>query len=241
VDGHNWTDKTWGYRGTSGSEDLTRKYEGLLARAWDLAGSKGLCAAIYTQISDVETEANGLLTYDRAVVKVDVPRTSAVNRGQVGSIPVLREVVPTSEKEAQPWHFTTQEPAPGWFRPDFDASGWAEAPGGFGTKGTPGSVVRTEWKSPDIWLRREFTLPEGDTSRLVLTVHHDEDVEVYLNGVLAAREQGYGTDYEVVQISDAARATLRSGGRNVLAVHCHQTRGGQYVDVGLGTTEPPRR
>jgi hypothetical protein len=237
VDGHTWTDKTWGYRGTASQDDLTLKYERLLARAWDLKDREGLSAAIYTQITDVETEANGLLTYDRAVVKVDAARVTAVNRGQTASIPIVREVVPTSRTAAQTWRHTGKQPAADWFQPSFDDASWTEAPGGFGTRGTPGAVVGTEWKSPDIWLRRTFTLPGGDPSKLLLLVHHDEDAEVYLNGVLAARMSGYISEYDELSISDQARAALRPGGQNLIAVHCHQTRGGQYIDAGLGTTQ----
>jgi len=55
--------------------------------------------------------------------------------------------------------------------------------------------------------------------------------------VLARRTRGYTTDYEQVPIRAAALATVKSTG-NVLAVHCHQTTGGQYIDVGIVTLEP---
>jgi hypothetical protein len=45
-----------------------------------LIAEPGLSAAIYTQTSDVEIEVNGLMTYDRAVVKMDTERISAANR-----------------------------------------------------------------------------------------------------------------------------------------------------------------
>src|SRR5262249_57280746 len=89
-----------------------------------------------------------------------------------------------------------------------------------------------EWRSRDIWLRRTFTLPDLDRNALSLSVHHDEDAEIYLNGVLAARPGGFASDYDEVAISEEARAALRPG-KNVLAVHCHQTGGGQYIDVGI--------
>ena len=97
---------------------------------------------------------------------------------------------------------------------------------------TPGAVVRTVWNTDAIWLRREITLPDRPFADLRLQLHHDEDVEVYLNGVLAAKLAGYGTAYKDVPISEPARKTVRPG-VNVLAVSCRQTGGGQYIDVGL--------
>jgi hypothetical protein len=87
VDGHTWAKKTWGYRGTKDREDLTRKYEKLLAGVWMLKEAQGLSAAVYTQTTDVETEANGLMTYDREVIKMDAERVRAVNQGDFSRVP----------------------------------------------------------------------------------------------------------------------------------------------------------
>jgi beta-galactosidase/beta-glucuronidase len=87
VDGHTWTKKTWGYRGTKDREDLTRKYEKLLEAVWKLKKEKGLSAAVYTQTTDVETEANGLMTYDREVIKMDADRVRAANQGDFTHVP----------------------------------------------------------------------------------------------------------------------------------------------------------
>ena len=70
-------------------------------------------------------------------------------------------------------------------KPAFSDSAWKAGLGGFGAKDTPNAVARTEWKTPDIWLRREFDWPAGKTAHPVLSVYHDEDVEIYINGVLA--------------------------------------------------------
>jgi len=140
--------------------------------------------------------------------------------------------VPTAQREAVAWRYTFEKPADDWVRPDFKAEGWKEGPAGFGTAGTPGAVVRTPWNTADIWLRRDFTMPEGSFPGLQLLVHHDEDAEIYINGVLAAKLAGFVTDYEPAEINPAAKAALKPG-RNTLAVHCHQTIGGQYIDVGL--------
>jgi hypothetical protein len=229
--GHMWKQENWGYRGVADGKALTRQYVKLMSRAWQLRETDGLNAAIYTQITDVETEANGLLTYDRAVIKVDAAQVADANRGKAPPPAEQKVVLPTSEKDAQQWRYTTDKPAEGWNKPAFNDSAWKQGPGGFGTEGTPGATVRTTWNTPDIWIRREFTLDAVPASPLLL-MHHDEDAEVYVNGVLAARERRYVGSYEEFDLAPDARAALKPG-RNVIAVHCHQTAGGQYIDVGI--------
>ena len=65
-----------------------------------------------------------------------------------------------------------------------------------------------------------------------LYVHHDEDAEIYINGVLAARPRGFVAEYIPVRINDEARATIKPG-KNTIAIRCRQTSGGQYIDAGL--------
>ncbi len=114
-----------------------------------------------------------------------------------------------------------------------DRRPWKQGPGGFGTDGTPGTHVRTKWDTSDIWARREITIPAGtDIASLQLYIHHDEEADVYLNGVLAAKASGYTAEYDVINLLPEAKAALKPG-KNTIAVHCHQTSGGQYIDVGL--------
>ena len=94
-------------------------------------------------------------------------------------------------------------------------------------------MVRTRWSTGDIWLRREFTMPTGEQFDLQFYVYHDEDVELYINGVTAASESGFTTSYVPIEIRPTARELLKPGTKITLAVHCHQTEGGQGVDVGL--------
>ncbi|MCI0376894.1 MAG: hypothetical protein L0215_04765 [Gemmataceae bacterium] len=146
--------------------------------------------------------------------------------------PVVHTVVAHSREKEQQWRYTFAKPADHWYKPDFNDLSWKSGPGGFGIAGTPGAVVRTVWNTNAIWLRREIILPDGPFTHFHLQLHHDDDTEVYLNGVLAAKLPGYTTGYREVPISEEARKTLRPGA-NVLAVYCWQTGGGQYIDVGL--------
>jgi hypothetical protein len=151
--------------------------------------------------------------------------------------PTIQVVEHGSKNDGVAWKYTTDRPADGWIKPSFNDSRWQSGVGGFGTEGTPGSIVRTNWNSPDIYLRREIVVPEGaGVETLQLYVHHDEDAKIYINGVLAAHITGFTADYDTFEILPAAKKALKSG-KNLLAVHCHQTTGGQYIDVGLATVK----
>ena len=232
IPGHTWTQQSWGYQGMADRAALTKRYMDLLRKVYALKDSPGLSAAVYTQTTDVETECNGLMTYDREILKPDLAKVVAANRGELPPAPKPIVVLPTSEQNAATWQYTTQKPGADWYRTDFDATSWKQGPAGFGTRQTPGAVVRTEWNSADIWLRREFSLDAAPVGDLALRMHHDEDAEVYLNGVLAAKATGYTSAYEETAVLPAAKTTLKSG-KNCIAIHCHQTGGGQYIDAGL--------
>lgn len=145
----------------------------------------------------------------------------------------VTDVVATSQHEPFTWDYTFDQPAEGWAKPGFDCTGWKQGPAGFGTDGTPGAVVRTTWNTGDIWLRRLVTIPPGSYSNLQFYVYHDEDVEVYVDGELAASESGFTTGYVPLEINPVAKAFLKPGARVLLAAHCHQTTGGQNIDVGI--------
>src|SRR5262249_12075314 len=99
-------------------------------------------------------------------------------------VPELATVVPTSKEQGQKWRYTTEQPPDGWNLHDFIDTTWQEGVGGFGRNARTETVVRTEWKTDDIWLRHEFTMREGIPDILELRVIHDDDAEVYFNGVL---------------------------------------------------------
>ena len=69
IDGHVMVEKGWGYTKTETAEDLRASYSKLLSDIRDLI-PEGLAGVIYTQTTDVESEINGLLTYDR-IYKID--------------------------------------------------------------------------------------------------------------------------------------------------------------------------
>jgi hypothetical protein len=92
----------------------------------------------------------------------------------------------------------------------------------------------------DIWLRREFTLGSEDLREAQLQLHHDKDAEIHFNGVLAAQVNGFVTRYYEMSINtDDDDDTLKPG-VNRMAVLCHQTQGGQFIDVGILILRAPK-
>lgn len=154
--------------------------------------------------------------------------------------PVTKVIVPAADTEPAEWHYTTEEPPREWNAPKFDDSKWKVGKSGFGAGGPPNAHIGTDWTTSDIWLRREVTLPEGKLEDARLWVHHDEDVDVYINGVRAFHGNGYSENYGTARISPRALATLKPG-KNVIAVKCHQTTNGQYIDVGIVDIEQPHK
>ena len=234
---HMWSTNFWGYLRMTNAQALAERTINLLQRVQILRESFGLSAAIYTQTADVETECNGLLTYDRAIAKLD-PATVAIANWNSRERK-LRVIAPNALYARVTWKYTVNPPDANWAKPGYDDSKWQSGVGGFGANGTPGSVINTPWDTNDIWLRREFVLDSTDLRGARIQFHHDEDAEVYLNGVLAIQAPGFVTSYEELAPNAAALATLKTG-TNTIAVHCHQTKGGQYIDAGIIAPDLPK-
>ena len=227
---------------------LQKDYYSMLSFLSDIT-PHGKDAANHVPIPSPEERAD----YERQMVAKQ--RREAMLQGQIGAIekefldqlkqkhPDLKKrlakpraaneqvVLADSIETGQEWQFILRRPADNWFEIAFDDSRWKKGRGGFGTRGTPGSVVRTVWKSPEIWLRKDFRLGEIP-ARLMLNIHHDEDADIYLNGKRITALQSHTVRYEQVDITAEAADVLQTG-RNTLAIHCRQTKGGQYIDAGL--------
>ena len=80
MEGHTWQEKdNWGYRSFSSQEELMTRYQKLIQDLKPFL-EKGLSAAVYTQTTDVEIEVNGLMTYDRKVIKLDAAKLKQLHQ-----------------------------------------------------------------------------------------------------------------------------------------------------------------
>ena len=247
VEGHLWTTNAWGYGNTGRDIDrkaVQAKFVSLMEHVAGLAEG-GLAGSVYTQTTDVEAEINGLLTYDRRVVKFDSAALAAAHdkvraAAARGLVPrATHQVLPRLDPDPRAWAWTTEEPAAAWMQSSFDDSAWARACGGFGNKAItrdhPHAKVNTDWSTKTIWLRRHFNYAARPEKLLRVTAEmfHDEDAEIYLNGKLILSVPGYNTDWTSFTIPLDAFAAAVKEGDNVLAVKVVQEVGGQYFDLGL--------
>jgi hypothetical protein len=149
-------------------------------------------------------------------------------------------VLSDSKENPQSWKYTFDAPASGWFGPDFDDSSWKNGNAPFGSKEIRGIKPSTTWATPEIYMRREFVLP--DAAKLndpLFEMVHWWDADVYINGVLAVHAEERGRifeGYQAVEMLPQAKAALKPG-KNIIAVHCRNsvkdTTSGQIVDVGI--------
>jgi len=161
VPGHTWSKRFWGYQPMPDAAVLAASYQKLFDRVYSLHEGSGLSAAIYTQTTDVETECNGLLTYDREVSKIDEAVTKMANLGE-NRKKALRVLLPNALDARVLWRYTMLNPGTHWTEPGFSDASWEQGVGGFGAGGTPGARINTTWETSDIWLRREFNLNTND-------------------------------------------------------------------------------
>jgi hypothetical protein len=167
------------------------------------------------------------MTYDR-LTKLD-PAAIKAAVSKLNPIPSLDVVLPSAREGEYNWSYTLQTPASNWYEENFPAEGWLTGFGGFGTAGTPGLILGTTWETSDIWLRRSFDLADANLNEPTLLIYHDEEAEIYINGQHVTTLTGFTTNYTTTPVP----AGLLKPGRNVIAIHCHQTVAGQGIDAGI--------
>ncbi len=233
----------WGYgNGPKTEEEFYTRYAGLVDALLDNPDMFGFC---YTQLTDVEQERNGLYFYDRRP-KFDLKRLHAITSRAAAYEKIGPHSFhpPTSVTDPKPWqvlvgfaadtanarpfHFTTNAPVAAWPAQTFYDGAWATAFAPFGTVNNP----KTTWNTSDIWLRQSFEWNGENLAEAALVIAYDEDTEVYVNGLMIWNRTGYVNGYETFAVTDTLTGALRRGA-NTIAIHTHQTVGGQFIDLGL--------
>ena len=230
VAGHQWKPDggTWGYVSDADAEKSFARYSDIMARLAFLARN-GLAGSVYTQTTDVEIEINGLTTYDRKVEKYDRRKLRALHEAvtraaELSSVSKLesRTLFPA---EADGWSYTT------------DGKEWKTGKAGFGSERIKSDCaqarVATDWSTPELQVRRTFEWDGQAFALAWVEMFHDEDVELFVNGVKVLSLGGYNSNYQAFPLdAEAFRKALRKG-TNEFSARVRQTIGGQYFDAAL--------
>ncbi|MEI8374258.1 MAG: sugar-binding domain-containing protein [Planctomycetota bacterium] len=230
----------WSYG--SGPKDFNEfyaRYQGTIDAMLDNPHLFGFC---YTQLTDVEQEKNGLHYYDRKP-KFDVKKFHEITSRQAAyersGQPVSKAPQPNWKvlvgavqdgELSTPYKYSENKPADGWTNEGFDDKSWKTGLAPFGHE--PSHVVKTAWTSGDIYLRKIFNFDGGEVKHAALVIFYDEDTDVYVNGQKILGVGGYVTQYQLHLVTEQLKKTLKKGA-NTIAVHTHQTSGGQYIDLAL--------
>ena len=212
-----------------------RDYQRAMSRTVGLT-SHGLAGVVFTQTTDVEDEANGLVSYDRKFRKYDkaalLESHAAVNEAaRVSASTVFRRTVPLPRRSE--WAYSFDAPADDWAEPTFDDSAWKRGFGVFG-HGLAGVRCGVDWNGSDLWARRHFNLEDpASVSCAELLLYHDDEADVYLNGVKLLSAGGSTSAYEAIVLDKAKFLEAARKGDNVLSVHVHQRFGGQAFDAAF--------
>ncbi len=235
IDGHTWHERyNWNYVPYQNVKELTDAYVSLLTNMRPLI-TAGLSAAVYTQTTDVEeVEVNGIMTYDREIIKIDHKLAAAAARKLYGKSPRVATVLEASDKNAKVWNYTFDNPGSDWYKPTFDISGWRTGQAGFGDNDIRPNVCNTEWTGSDIWIRQNFNLDATPPkcAALAIKIKHDDTANIYVNGKHILEIKGANRNYDMI-VTDIQAADILTKGQNVFAIHCHEDGGDQYIDAGL--------
>jgi hypothetical protein len=238
VEGHLWKDReNWGYRNFQSREALNDRYRSLLDDLYGLLG-QGLSAAVYTQTTDVEIEVNGLMTYDRKVLKFNPDQISQWNRRLYGPVPEAQVLLPDSEKTGQMWQYRLTKPAVlDWMSPGEVMDAWESGEAPFASSPHFYFSMGTEWTGDSLWLRRQFFVSQLVNDLRMKVYHEVGEALVYLNGHLVRTLSGQ-TKRHYQHIDLSAHADLIRPGENVISVQAVRGEGRRHgFDLGLYTLD----
>jgi len=147
------------------------------------------------------------------------------------------DVLPAADQSSYPVKYTLSSPKGQWQAANYDDAGWKDGQGAFGDKK---DQQITFWNGPELWVRRHFDLENADDVPLFLKLYHDDNVEVFLNGMPVYKHEGWTDTYAYHEIPEDVRKSIRKKG-NVLAIHVKNTAGGAWLDFGLSEAHAPAR
>ena len=185
----------------------------------------------------MENESNGIMTYDREVIKMPQKRVYSAAESLFAVKPgsyKFTPIVPDSRNEGQLWRYSLSAPAGKWKESEFDDVDWKSGSGGFGDPKDNNPIIRTIWTTEELWLRKKFQFDGASDKKIYLKVYHQFEMlsQFYLNGKLLAEGPEHSNAYTFIELDEKLKSKLRKE-ENILAVYCRQNKRRAYFDAGL--------
>lgn len=235
VPNHMWWDKrNWGYLTFQDQATLESRFSALIN---DLIGLKswGLSAAVYTQTTDVEGEVNGMMTYDREVIKIAPEKTSKWFAPLYQDAWNKRILLADAELEPQNWKMIEQDPGKDWTKNKFDDSAWQSTKAPLSSFDNPFLPTAAHWGAAEtIYLRRSFYLNEPSAEINLRYFLHRAEIEVFINGkeVSQLQHEGGRKRHYTNKLITGADTFLQKG-HNVICVRLKRQAEDCTFDLGI--------
>lgn len=136
------------------------------------------------------------------------------------------------------WRFVTQEPEAGWVMPDYRDEHWQSGKGGFyAAEGVArrADSRQTPWQSQKLWLRKQFHIQHADVAALMFWGRWSDTITIYINGVEAVHHGAATPGYRYLGMTPDARAAIKTGEANTLAVMVESEAENGFFDLALTT------
>ncbi|TKC07976.1 DUF4965 domain-containing protein [Pedobacter polaris] len=134
-------------------------------------------------------------------------------------------LLPNATQAAYETNYSFSQPEANWKAITFDDSKWQKGPAPFGDE----KDANTKWTTNDLYYRRTFTINDLTLAKKYLSLSHDDNVIVYLNGKTIYQKEGWVHEFINIPIADG----ILKKGENILAIHVKNTAGGRHLDAGI--------
>jgi beta-galactosidase/beta-glucuronidase len=178
----------------------------------------GLDGVVFTQISDVENEINGWLTYDRKISKIPEDKLGEIHSKLFKPVALGNVVLPLSMNSPQQWQYSFSEPGKDWFKKG-NAGKWNSGNGPFGKSQVNAPEVGTKWEERSLYLQKDFNIPSPD-SKLAVIVYSTGITDIYINGEFALQLNNLKRQDAELKVSEVilpvkALKLLKSGSNHI--------------------------
>ena len=203
-----------------------------------LLKNHGLNAVVYTQISDVEDEISGWMTYDRKISKLPTSQFAAIHKKFYEPLLQGKYIIPISTDQPQQWNCRFSEPVIDWYKTN-DLQNFLKGVGPFSMPVVNNATTNTKLNQSVLFLQKDFQLNSIPLKLSVLAVNNGI-ADIYINGVYVMQLINFLKKDAEVKISEAfipekAMKLLRIGENKVSIKFKFNVNGIpiNYVDFGM--------